>query len=160
ISQRIADTAVINQLLRLRCQPWSNETFDAAVHADPYEPVRIKLKADIAEQQDAMKAHARRVLALGDMPIELHDAMREVANEIALRIRHLQDQLASVPHKTHDAVQARELYEKVAERDIASYIKEAQAKGNNAVLRDIATTLLSEAHIVERGSTAGGSGHA
>jgi Recombinase zinc beta ribbon domain/Recombinase/Resolvase, N terminal domain len=152
ISHRVADQAVINEILRLERKPWQSEAFDAAVQSDPHEPLRIKLRAEIAQAESDMKAHARKVMSMGDMPPEMLEAMREIADEIALRIRHLKDQLASVPKKTVDPVAARTLYERMAQDDIVAYVMEAQAKGATDVLKDIVAELVESATIVERTS--------
>jgi hypothetical protein len=79
ISVPLAIEAVLRQVERLRGQPWSDEAFDAAVRMDPNEPLRVQLRAAMANVEDRMGELARRVAAMQDVGPHFMEAMKAEA---------------------------------------------------------------------------------
>jgi DNA invertase Pin-like site-specific DNA recombinase len=155
ISVQLAEEAVLQQVRRLSTIPWEPQAFDAAVRRDPYEPERRRLRALVSADEQELENNARAYVAAGDFGPEVTAAFRKVADEVKLRLRHHQDQLAALPEWHVDTVKAKQVHELLIQRDIPTFVTNARARGHAEVLRDILQCTVSRARIVARGSRSG-----
>lgn len=155
ISETLADEAMLREVVRLERRPWDPGRFDQAVQADPNEGLRRRLATELADAKAELQDNARAYAVAGDFSPEVTDAFRAVAQQISLKIRHLEDQLATLPQQTVDTVRAKEVHDILASHDIADFVRGAQERGDREVLRDILRTCVLRAWISERGSATG-----
>lgn len=153
ISTRVAEQAVLSQVLRLRGQPWNGAALDAALQKDSNEALRRRLGAQLADLEDQLQANAALVAAARDISPEAVEAFRKNALPLSLKIRHIKDQLGALPEKHADPLKAKETYDQLMGRDLASFVCKATADQERQTLREILLATVRSARIVERAST-------
>jgi hypothetical protein len=152
---RLADEAVLQQVMRLGAIPWEPQAFDEVVQRDPHEAERRRLRALISADEQAFKDNFTAYRMAGDFSPEATKAYRVDQEEIKLRLRHHQDQLAALPERHVDTVKAKDVHDLLMQRDIATFVANARARGDVEALRDIVVQTVSTARIVARGSRSG-----
>jgi hypothetical protein len=149
-----ADRALAYELGRLQRgdQPWDEVAEARLVGSDDRLAAQdARAQRQFAEERERLRKHTRLMSLMEDDPTpEQVATFREVSAEISGRIRALEAQLAQRSERVAELPSLRQLYDRVAETEVAGLVAGLLRQGDTLALRDLALALVSSARLVER----------